>query len=124
MTTAITLLRNGYQSIIVVGQYLPGDISSHYASPWAGASILTTAQSNNHRLQGKCSKRKERTDRFDIDSLQEIESDTRKEFEFIATHVPEAHVMRCQGTFYTKQPACQDMKWISQQYRNVSNILR
>jgi glycine/D-amino acid oxidase-like deaminating enzyme len=53
LTTAICLLRNGYKDVKVVAKHVPGDMSSEYTSPWAGASILTVAKHDDYRLQGK-----------------------------------------------------------------------
>jgi hypothetical protein len=52
LTTAITLLRNGAKHVTVVGKDIPGDTSSQYASPKAGASIISFASVKDKRLQG------------------------------------------------------------------------
>lgn len=52
LTTAVTLLREGFKNVTVVAKHVPGDMSSEYTSPWAGASILTVADQEDHRLQG------------------------------------------------------------------------
>lgn len=46
-------MRNGYKDVKVVAKHVPGDMSSEYTSPWAGASILTVANHDDYRLQGK-----------------------------------------------------------------------
>lgn len=52
LTTAVSLLREGYKNVIVAAKHVPGDLSSEYTSPWAGASILTVANHDDIRLQG------------------------------------------------------------------------
>lgn len=52
MTTAVLLLREGFKNVKVVAKHLPGDMSSEYTSPWAGASIMTAAEASDIRLQG------------------------------------------------------------------------
>ncbi|GAA5805863.1 hypothetical protein HPULCUR_011389 [Helicostylum pulchrum] len=52
LTTAICLLKDGYKNVTILAKHVPGDISSEYASPWAGASILTVANHDDYRLQG------------------------------------------------------------------------
>lgn len=52
LTSAISLLRKGYKDVTVVSKHVPGDWSSEYTSPWAGASILTVAAHDDYRLQG------------------------------------------------------------------------
>lgn len=52
LTSAISLLRKGYKDVTVVSKHVPGDLSTEYTSPWAGASILTVADHDDYRLQG------------------------------------------------------------------------
>ncbi|KAI8082575.1 uncharacterized protein B0P05DRAFT_537562 [Gilbertella persicaria] len=105
LSTAITLLRNGHKNVRVVGKHLPGDISSEYTSPWAGASILTFAKQDDTRSQ-------------------EIDAYTMKEFKRLADEEPEAHVMYCRGVKYSEEPGTpgEDMYCVRKIYRNVEEI--
>ena len=53
LTSALELLQAGYKDVTVIGQYIPGDKTIGYTSPWAGASIISFASSNDTRLRGK-----------------------------------------------------------------------
>ncbi|OBZ88392.1 D-amino-acid oxidase [Choanephora cucurbitarum] len=105
LTTAVTLLRNGFKNVVVIGEHVPGDNSSQYTSPWAGASILSVAKHDDYRLQ-------------------EIDSYTMKEFNRLADQEPEAHVMYCQGVKYSQEPALpgEDVYWVRKIYKNVEKI--
>lgn len=52
LTCAVSLLKSGYKDVTVVGQYIPGDKTIGYTSPWAGASILSFASATDMRLRG------------------------------------------------------------------------
>lgn len=53
LTSAIALLQAGYKDVTVIGQYIPGDMTTEYTSPWAGASVLSFASAMDKRLIGK-----------------------------------------------------------------------
>ncbi|KAI9342115.1 FAD dependent oxidoreductase [Pilaira anomala] len=105
LTTAICLLRAGYKNVTVAAKHVPGDLSSAYASPWAGASILTVANYDDYRLQ-------------------EMDAFTQKEFKRLADEVPEAHVQYVNGIQYCEKPAPEgeDAYWVRKIYNNVTPI--
>ncbi|KAI8091803.1 FAD dependent oxidoreductase [Thamnidium elegans] len=105
LTTAICLLRDGYKNVTVLSKHVPGDISSEYASPWAGASILTVANHDDYRLQ-------------------EMDGFAAKEFKRLADEEPEAHVQYCNGIQYSEQPGApgEDVYWVRKIYSNVKEI--
>ncbi|KAI7899611.1 uncharacterized protein BX663DRAFT_520711 [Cokeromyces recurvatus] len=105
LTTAISLLRHGYKDVLVIAKHVPGDLSSEYTSPWAGASILTVADYNDYRLQ-------------DMDTY------TMKEFKRLADEEPEANIMYCPGIQYCERPAApeEDVYWVKKIYANVKEI--
>lgn len=53
LTSAVALLQAGYKDVTVIGQYIPGDMTTEYTSPWAGASVLSFASAMDKRLIGK-----------------------------------------------------------------------
>ncbi|KAI8391319.1 uncharacterized protein BYT42DRAFT_489729 [Radiomyces spectabilis] len=99
LTTAVTLLQEGYKDVLVVGKHLPGDIDVDYTSPWAGASILSFAHSKDKRLQA-------------------IDKYSLKVFHRLADEVPEAPVMYCPGyQFHTEEDeADHDSTWVKDHY--------
>ncbi|CAO3627712.1 unnamed protein product [Cunninghamella blakesleeana] len=105
LTTGITLLQNGAQNVILTAKHLPGDKSTEYTSPWAGASILSFATSNDKRLQ-------------DIDRY------TLKEFKRLANQVPEAGVSYCPGYQYfaVADPPGQDSYWVNNFYQDYERL--
>lgn len=52
LTSAVSLLQAGYKDVTVIGQYIPGDMTTEYTSPWAGASVLSFASVMDKRLIG------------------------------------------------------------------------
>ncbi|KAI8881353.1 nucleotide-binding domain-containing protein [Backusella circina FSU 941] len=105
LTTAVSLLKDGHKNVRVVSKHVPGDLSSEYTSPWAGASILTVAEPDDHRLQ-------------------EIDMYTMNEFGRLAKEVPESYVMVCDGVQYNEEPALpgQDPLWLKKIYKDVKEI--
>ncbi|CAO0791148.1 unnamed protein product [Mucor circinelloides] len=105
LTSAISLLRKGYKDVTVVSKHVPGDLSTEYTSPWAGASILTVADHDDYRLQ-------------------EMDLYTMKEFERLSKEEPDAHVMPCKGIQYCEDPALpgEDPHWVRKIYKNVKEI--
>lgn len=99
-------------------------MSSAYASPWAGASILTVANYDDYRLQGNQLKKV-----FIFIMMQvlifktEMDAFTQKEFKRLADEVPEAHVQYVNGIQYCEKPAPEgeDVYWVRKIYNNVSN---
>ncbi|KAI9248857.1 hypothetical protein BDA99DRAFT_524634 [Phascolomyces articulosus] len=103
LTTAITLKKNGYDDITVVGQYHPGDDLTHeFTSPWAGASIVTFA--------------------FENKLLQDIDRISFQEFKREADQVPEAGVMYCPGIHYSEVEDAPAEAWGHKFYLNTSEI--
>ncbi|RCH88479.1 hypothetical protein CU097_010495 [Rhizopus azygosporus] len=105
LTSGICLLRNGFKDVIIAARHLPGDISSEYTSPWAGASIITAASPDDYRLH-------------------EIDLDTKKEFARICDNIPDAHVSRTDSVQYVRQPEATDEEvyWVKKLYDNVRVI--
>ncbi|KAI8997416.1 hypothetical protein BDB01DRAFT_771046 [Pilobolus umbonatus] len=105
LTTAVTLLQSGYKDVKVVAKHIPGDLTTEYTSPWAGASILTFASEDDTRLQ-------------------KIDSYTMKVFKRLADEVPDAHVMYCNGYQYgaNTPPPGSDVYWVRDIYENVKII--
>ncbi|KAG1474449.1 hypothetical protein G6F56_000352 [Rhizopus delemar] len=79
LTTGICLLKSGYSDVLIIAKHLPGDLSSEYTSAWAGASILAHAKYDNYRMH-----------------------DSKREFAYLADHVPDAHVIRVKGVQYLR----------------------
>lgn len=50
LQTALYLLDAGYQ-VTIIAEYVPGDESAHYASPWAGGQWRTHAKAHETELQ-------------------------------------------------------------------------
>ncbi|KAI9276930.1 hypothetical protein BDA99DRAFT_494448 [Phascolomyces articulosus] len=105
LTTAVDLLKNGYKDVTVIGQYIPGDMTTAYTSPWAGASILSFASSNDVRLQ-------------------EIDADAHKVFKYLAENVPESSVIHCPGIQFNDQEdeAGEDSFWVRKIYPKFQEI--
>ncbi|KAI9487599.1 MAG: FAD dependent oxidoreductase [Benjaminiella poitrasii] len=105
LTVAISLLRHGYKDVLVVAKHVPGDLTTEYTSPWAGASILTVADYNDYRLQ-------------DIDAF------SMKEFKRLAEEEPEANIMFCPGVQFCENPPApeEDIYWVKKLYANVKEI--
>lgn len=122
LTTAISLLRNGYKNVKVIAKHLPGDFSSEYASPWAGASILTVAEANDYRLQGNTT--------YILNGIiinfihTEIDMYTMKEFGRLEKEEPEANIIPCPGIQYVVNPEAPgtDPYWVRKIYKNVSGL--
>ncbi|KAF6234518.1 hypothetical protein HO173_007143 [Letharia columbiana] len=51
LQTALYLLDAGYQ-VTIIAEYVPGDESAHYASPWAGGQWRSHAKAHETELQG------------------------------------------------------------------------
>lgn len=100
-------MRDGFKNVTVVGKHVPGDMSTEYTSPWAGASVLTFAQTTDKRLI-------------------EIDSYSMKEFKRLADTEPEAHIMYSRGVQYFKDPAPpgEDPLWVRDIYYDVEEIPR
>ncbi|KAI8342349.1 hypothetical protein BC941DRAFT_412515 [Chlamydoabsidia padenii] len=105
LTTAITLLRHGAKQVTVVGKDIPGDMSSHYASPKAGASIISFASVNDKRLQ-------------DIDRA------TLQEFRRLAIQEPESGVSYCPGVQYFEadDPPGEDSYWVRHLFQDYERL--
>ncbi|CAO3609222.1 unnamed protein product [Mucor hiemalis] len=107
LTTAICLLRDGFKNVTVTAKHVPGDMSSEYTSPWAGASILCFADTKDLRLK-------------------EIDAYSMKEFKRLADNEPDAHIMYSRGVQYLKDPAPpgEDPLWLREIYHDVKEIPR
>ncbi|KAI8067456.1 hypothetical protein BC940DRAFT_300784 [Gongronella butleri] len=107
LTTGITLLRQGVKNVTIIGKHLASESSTEFASPWAGASIVTFASSHDKRLQ-------------------DIDRDTLKEFHHLANNVPESGVSYCPGRQYfaSDDDPNEDRYWVRdlfQDYRRFSD---
>ncbi|KAI8987601.1 hypothetical protein BDF20DRAFT_278005 [Mycotypha africana] len=108
LTTAICLLKNGYRDVLVLAKLLPGDLTTEYTSPWAGAAMVTAAEPNDIRLQ-------------------EMDMHSIKEFERLANTEADAHVMHCPGVQYVQAPnggmsPDEDVYWARKLYSNFKVI--
>ncbi|KAI9281469.1 hypothetical protein BY458DRAFT_498683 [Sporodiniella umbellata] len=105
LTTGICLLRNNYCDVSILSKHLPGDLSSEYTSPWAGASIITAAKHDDYRLQ-------------------DIDLESKREFSYLADNVPEANVIRSKGFQYISDPDVpkEQIYWVKKIYDNVRPI--
>ncbi|KAG2228243.1 hypothetical protein INT45_011035 [Circinella minor] len=105
LTTAVDLLKNGYKDVTVIGQYIPGDMTAGYTSPWAGASILSFASSKDVRLQ-------------------EIDTDAHKVFKHLAENVPESSVIHCPGVQLSDEEDQdgEDSCWVRKLYPKFAEI--
>ncbi|KAI7884234.1 FAD dependent oxidoreductase [Lichtheimia hyalospora FSU 10163] len=105
LTSAVSLLQTGYKDVTVIGQYIPGDMTTEYTSPWAGASVLSFASAMDKRLI-------------------EIDTDTHKVFKYLANNVPESSVQHCPGIqiYDTDDEPGEDNTWVRQLYSNFQAI--
>ncbi|KAI9317392.1 hypothetical protein BX666DRAFT_2120963 [Dichotomocladium elegans] len=105
LTTAVCLLKAGYKDVTVIGQYIPGDIAVEYTSPWAGASILSFASSQDTRLIA-------------------IDTESHKVFSHLADHVPESSVIHCPGIQICDEEDVpgEDKQWVRRLYPNFAEI--
>ncbi|ORZ02823.1 hypothetical protein BCR43DRAFT_520075 [Syncephalastrum racemosum] len=105
LTTAVVLLKNGYEDVTVVGKYHPGDELTHeFTSPWAGASIVSFAAQNT--------------------LLQEIDQISFKEFARQANLVPEAGVMYCPGLHLSEIDDPAHEAWAKKLYLNTEKVAK
>ncbi|ORX47959.1 nucleotide-binding domain-containing protein [Hesseltinella vesiculosa] len=105
LTTGIVLLRQGVKKVTVVGKHLAGEQTVEYASPWAGASILSFAQSSDKRLQ-------------------DIDRDTLKVFHELANNAPESGVSWCAGYqfFATEDDPNEDRYWVRDLFQDYKRL--
>ncbi|CAO3599457.1 unnamed protein product [Absidia cylindrospora] len=105
LTTGISLLRNGAKQVTVAGKHIPGEKSPEYASPYAGASIITFASVADKRLQ-------------------EIDRDTLKEFHRLANQEPESGVSYCPGAQYfeAQDAPGEDSFWVHDLFQDYERL--
>lgn len=97
-------------------------MSTEYTSPWAGASVLTFAQTTDKRLVGKEIHNSKSVYISKTWTTIEIDSYSMKEFKRLADTEPEAHIMYSRGVQYFKDPAPpgEDPLWVRDIYYDVS----
>lgn len=100
-------------------------MSTEYTSPWAGASVLTFAQTTDKRLIGKERHLDNSKSTYNSKTwvIIEIDSYSMKMFKRLADTEPEAHIMYSRGVQYFKDPAPpgEDPLWVRDIYYDVSD---